>query len=173
MKKLILALASLLCISGSVVGVATSSAHSAGCGPEQFTNSTTGNVAGDNLKVAGRPLRWTFAVYSRDCDGYDLITGVSAGLSKTSGGCQAALGYTDGYKFNPNALGGVNGGEKWVNCIASAGDYGVTYPSYEGVHLTSGMSSAARCLNFTFTVDIQAQADPSWDNAAPICFNGL
>lgn len=175
MKKITAALAALTVTITSLVAFSatTSPASAAGCGAERTTVSTTGWVASDNLKIAGRPLKWNFSVRSVDCDGYDVIKGVSASLSKSSTGCNAALGYTDGYKFNPNSLSGVNGVEKWVNCTGTAGNYSVSYPIYDGEIIRSSMPSSERCLNFTFTVDIQAQADASWTNADPICFNGL
>jgi hypothetical protein len=175
--KKILALLSMLClIPLTIVAVTSNSATADGCGPERHTSSSTGKVGGGNLKIAGRPLIWVFSVDSRDCDGYDLITHVAASLSKDGTGCQAVLGKTDGYKFNPNALGAgrgsVDGGEKWVDCNPTAGNYAVTYPSYEDVRIGQYMDDNQRCLNFTFTVDIQAQADAKFDNADAICFNG-
>lgn len=177
MKKIIAILGMLCLLPLIAVGMTSTPATAAGCGAWQHASSTTGWVASDNLKIAGRPLKWTFGLDVRECDGYDEVKNVSANLSKSNIGCQAVLGYTDGYKFNPNSLGAgngaVNGGEKWVDCIGSAGNYGVTYPAYDGTRIGQYMDANQRCLNFTFTVDIQAQADPAYTNADPICINGL
>lgn len=177
MKKISAALAALTMLCTVLLGVTavttSSPASATGCGDLQSIASTTGWVAGDNLRIAGRPLKWRFVVQYKDCDGYDLIKDVSATLSKGDIGCVAQLGTTDGYYFNPNSLSGVNPGRQWVNCISTAGNYGVSFPAFADQTITSNMDATERCLNFTFGVDLEAAWDPEYTNADPICFNGL
>ena len=172
MRKIIAAVAAFCLVPLMFIGGATNTATAAGCGDKRFTSSNTGWVGGDNLKIAGRPLKWTFSIKHRECNGYDEIVSVGANLSKSGMGCRTAHAYNRGYKFNPNKLGSVDAGTKEVKCLSTAGNYGVSFPAYKGVRIGEYRDKNERCLNFVFTVNIRNQRDSKYTNAQSICLDG-
>lgn len=170
-RKTLLAMIACLALLVPVSLAATSSpASAAGCGAvEHLTRDTS--VGSDNLLVAGRPVRFTLHVDKQDCDGYDLITEMWATVHKDNGGCGNAFAKTDGYRVNPNVLGGYNGDTQFINCVGGGIDY-VVFWNPPAVHLTASMPDNERCVSMHVVVDLILQGDPNLDTPT-LCFNGL
>lgn len=170
MKKII-AILGMLCLLPLTAVMATTAPAFAACGGEEHITSYI-STGSDNLLIAGRPVRATLHVTKRDCDGYDLVTGMYGTVTKNTGGCTSLSGTgwtTDGYRLNPNVIGDYNGGDLFINCVGGTTSYIVFWNAYE--KLTASMPAAARCVGMHFKVVLVAHTDSDFDTDS-ICFNG-
>lgn len=177
MKKITGLLAALCFALTSVVGftAATQGASAAGCGLENHLWSRV--TVSDNLKVAGRPVSFTLHVSKRDCDGYDLVTGMWGTIAKDGGACTAAppgggVWVNDEYRLNPNIISGFNPGTATLDCDNGQLNYRKDWTGVEGQKVYSWQSADNRCVAMHIVVDVVLSADPTYDTD-PICFNGL
>ena len=169
MKKIIIC---LLLILGSLV-IVSSPAHADGCGPTDHL-STAVSSGNDNLLVPGRPILFKLHVDKRDCDGYDLVTGMYGTVHKDNGNCKNIWATTTDYRLDPNIISGTNPPELGIPCdgglTGGTTDYIVFWNVYEKI--TSGMTENNRCVGMYVTVADRLQKDPHYTTPS-LCFNGL
>lgn len=172
MNKVTATLSAMLLALAVLVGVGSVTPASAACGSE-VRLSTVAKSASDNLRVQGRSIRATMYITKIDCTGYDQVTGMWVVLTKEASGCTSLGGTgwnTDGYRVNPNAIGGTNPPERFVNCTGSGTVFRIDYNVYE--RITSSMPANQRCVGVHLTIDITLATDENVDSDS-ICLNGL
>lgn len=171
MKK-ILAIIALLVATLVPVMTIQSPATAATCGADQTR-------VGPVTTVSWEGTKWKFNSVTRydyctsSTGNYYRIDWYGIDISHVSGAGYCNGGTLNGWKANPNSLGGWNPGEKTIDCSGTRNYYAFTWGGEDGLAATrvyEHHDSTERCINTTVTYNLELTADWSFDVGTE-CFN--
>lgn len=175
MRKFIISLIAALMVAVGFVAVTSSSASAVtNCGA--WFQKSGGVTAFDLGNLNGGIHQFQITALTRDCTGGDQVAWYRLYMTKQNGNCRfnngAGLGIGPrSYTFNPNVLGGFNGGARTFPCHDGARYYYQEWNPSSAITLTSGMASSARCLGFAVKVDRAGMTDVNHTTDS-VCWNG-